>query len=85
MKLNLKNFLIILCSSVAFGLGINGIFSNNSDARIQFLENPIISYALLIAGGVISFVCLFKAYEKVLYRLIHRIRRKSEFRKFIRS
>lgn len=63
-------FLVAVPGFVMLGLGINGVFPSSPDARLPFLENPIISHTLLILGGVLAAYSMYIPLKKTFKRKI---------------
>jgi hypothetical protein len=61
-KEQLKLQLFAAPSFLILGLGINGVFSDKEYIAHPFLENSIVGYSLLVIGGILSAISLYKAY-----------------------
>ena len=62
-KEQLKLQFIAAPSFLILGLGINGVFSNKESIAHPFLEIPIVGYSLLLIGGILSAISLYKGYK----------------------
>lgn len=61
-KEQLKLQLISIPSFLILGLGIHGVFSHKENVAHPLLANPVVGYSLLIVGGILATVSLYKGF-----------------------